>query len=333
MKSSLVSIIVPVFNVKDYVGRCLQSIAEQTYRDFEAILVDDGSTDGSGTVCDEFCRNDSRFRVIHQENAGLGFARNTGLDNARGAYILFVDSDDSLVPETVETAYQYLSSGAVDWVGFGIKRLDNQGTVFFSTENSLSHHAPVETLTSEDIIRRMLDDKILRQDLVNPFEPVWNKMYTREIIGDLRFEFAKILEDVLFNFHIYQRTEKAIFINKDLYQYFYRPGSITSRLNEKSLFLNWSHRMALERTTDPYSKNLFRVFALRKLYRVMATHRAQLIGTDYYASFMDICRPFRRRTVWEYVTSRPIPLFEKALSLTLWHFPRIGRFLFKAAGN
>ena len=333
MKNPLVSIIIPVFNVRDYVCRCLQSVAGQTYRNIEVILVDDGSTDGSGTVCDEFCRNDSRFLVIHQENKGLGFARNTGLDNAHGAFILFVDSDDALVPETVETACRYLSTRGIDWVGFGIKRIDRQGKVLFSTENSLPHHAPVETLTSEDIIRRMSEDRILRQDPVNLFEPVWNKMYSREIIGDLRFEFAKISEDALFNFHVYQRTEKALFVWKDLYLYFYRPGSITSGFCSKSLFLHWSHLMALERTTSPSGNNPYRVFALRKLYRVMATHRAQLIGTDYYSPFIEMCRPFRKLTVWEYVRSRPAPLLEKALSLTIWHFPYLGRILLKAVGN
>ncbi|MBQ6298769.1 MAG: glycosyltransferase family 2 protein [Bacteroidales bacterium] len=326
MNNSLISIIVPVYNVKDYVGRCLESIAAQTYSDIEVIIIDDGSTDGSGAICDEFCQIDNRFCVIHQKNAGLGFARNTGLDKANGEYILFVDSDDSIVPETLETAYRAISSGTVDWVGFGFKRIDTHGNVLCSVEDGVPHHALFEVLTPRYLAKRIMDNK-MTIDRGDPFEPVWNKLYSREIIGDLRFEFAKIAEDVCFNYRVYLRTRKAVFINKDLYQYYYRKTSISSSITKEDVFLNFAHRITLEQYTVPNSKDLFRVAYLRKIYRVMTTHRAGLLGTEYYSSFMEICLPFRKRTVWEYVMSRSIPLLEKVFSLSLWLFPHIGRCL------
>ena len=111
MEDNLISIIVPVYNVEEYLPECLDSIINQTYSNFEAILVDDGSTDASGAICDDYCLKDRRFRVIHQKNAGLGFARNTGLDNAAGMYVQFVDSDDTVLPDMLESALALIRSG------------------------------------------------------------------------------------------------------------------------------------------------------------------------------------------------------------------------------
>ena len=101
----LVSIIVPVYQVKEYVGECVESLRAQTYTNLEILLVDDGSTDGSGEICDEYVRSDNRIRVIHQKNRGLSAARNTGLDQAAGEYVAFVDSDDVVLPDFIETLY------------------------------------------------------------------------------------------------------------------------------------------------------------------------------------------------------------------------------------
>ena len=101
----LVSIIVPVYQVKNYVGECVESLLRQTYTNLEILLVDDGSTDGSGAICDEYARGDNRIRVIHQENQGLSSARNTGLDQAKGEYVAFVDSDDAVRLDYIETLY------------------------------------------------------------------------------------------------------------------------------------------------------------------------------------------------------------------------------------
>ena len=134
MQEELISIIVPVYNAAPYLEECLESIAAQTYTGFECILVDDGSTDSSGAICDDFCRKDSRFRVIHQENSGVGFARNRGLDQARGTYIQFIDSDDVVLPGMLQAAATLIQSGAYDWVSWnaepGSMRKENRLTQF-----------------------------------------------------------------------------------------------------------------------------------------------------------------------------------------------------------
>lgn len=120
--NELVSIIVPVYNTGTYLAPCLESLTSQTHRNLEIILVDDGSTDGSGGVCDDFARRDGRVKVIHQKNSGVSAARNAGLENASGAYLTFVDADDALVPHTVETALRCLQDNDADVVTYGWQR-------------------------------------------------------------------------------------------------------------------------------------------------------------------------------------------------------------------
>ena len=118
----LVSIIIPVYNAGTYLAKCIESLTAQTHRELEIILVDDGSTDGSGAVCDEFARKDDRVRVIHQKNAGVSAARNRGLAVASGAYLTFVDADDGLVPHGLETALRYLRENDADVAVYGWNR-------------------------------------------------------------------------------------------------------------------------------------------------------------------------------------------------------------------
>jgi len=114
MKSELISIIIPVYNVEDYLARCLESILFQSFKDFEVLLIDDGSTDGSGKICDAYAQNDTRIRVIHKVNGGVSSARNVGLNNANGQYISFVDSDDFVHPCFLEFLYNSIKSSKAD---------------------------------------------------------------------------------------------------------------------------------------------------------------------------------------------------------------------------
>ena len=122
-----VSIVVPVYNVKDYLEKCVDSILRQTEREFELLLIDDGSTDGSGELCDTLAERDGRVRVIHQENRGLGGARNTGIEAARGTWLLLVDSDDWIEPEILEKALKAAERENADMVSFGFRSVDLQG--------------------------------------------------------------------------------------------------------------------------------------------------------------------------------------------------------------
>ena len=128
------SIIVPVFNVRNYLSDCIDSIISQSYSDFECILIDDGSTDGSGAICDEYAKKDSRIRVFHKENGGVSSARNIGLDNASGEWIYFVDSDDQILPGGLQTMVDCISDN-VDIVLGGYKRYNESGLVVYEIDD------------------------------------------------------------------------------------------------------------------------------------------------------------------------------------------------------
>lgn len=129
MVNGLVTVVLPIYNVKKYLNRCISSVLNQTYRNIEIILVDDGSTDGCAEICDEWAAKDSRIRVIHKENQGLGMARNTGIDNSTGEFICFFDSDDYIAPETIEKTYSIAKKENADVVLFGMNFVDENGSV------------------------------------------------------------------------------------------------------------------------------------------------------------------------------------------------------------
>ena len=176
----MVSIIVPIYNTERYLSKCLESIRTQTYLDVEVIMVDDGSTDGSKNVANGYAERDNRFRLFSQENAGVSAARNHGLDVAEGDYILFVDSDDWLEPNMIETLVRNMADYCVD---ISCCQYD-RGKMFLGSA--------MEVWNQDKVLREFLIHKQINGSLVN-------KLFTREMIGDIRLdESIKYGEDALF---------------------------------------------------------------------------------------------------------------------------------------
>lgn len=130
MKQGLVSVVLPIYNVEKYLNNCIESVVNQTYRNLEILLIDDGSPDNCPQICEEWADKDARIRVIHKENAGLGMARNTGIEHASGEYICFFDSDDYIAPDTVEKVYNRAVQEQADVVVFGLTYMDENGTPY-----------------------------------------------------------------------------------------------------------------------------------------------------------------------------------------------------------
>lgn len=209
----MISIIVPIYKVEEYLPRCVESILGQTYRDFELILVDDGSPDGCGAICDEYAARDSRVRVIHKENGGLSDARNAGLEIARGEYIAFVDSDDWVSPRYLERLLEGLESTGSDICECGILRTEGESCPEDSVDS-----AP-EVFDAVSALEQLICDGAFHQY-------VWNKLYRREVIGQIRFPKGKTNEDEFWTYQIFGRAKSAAKIDGALYNYFQRPGSI-----------------------------------------------------------------------------------------------------------
>ena len=215
--SDLVSIIVPVYNTGTYLAPCLQSLCDQTCKNLEIILVDDGSTDGSGAVCDEFARRDDRIKVIHQKNAGVSAARNAGLDAASGAYLTFVDADDGLVPEAVETALRYLRENNADVVTYGWQK-------FFSDDGHTEECA--EPFSCTEDIPGVLREILEHYSACGGGYP-WNKLWRKDagVCGfspDLYY-----FEDLEWVIRMLLRIRKFVVCPECLYRYRVHGGSIS----------------------------------------------------------------------------------------------------------
>lgn len=213
----LLSVIIPVYNVEEYLPRCLESVLNQTYSNLEILLVDDGTPDSSGQICDAYAARDSRIRVIHKENGGLSSARNAGLDAATGEYIAFLDSDDWIEPETYETLLSLAKQYDVKLVCGG--RYDvSSGT----GEKTVGLCPPrQEVVTAEEALRRLfLWDNI--------DSAAWDKLYHSSLFRRVRFPLGVICEDVPIQYGIMLDAGRIAMCDKPLYNYYHRPGSITT---------------------------------------------------------------------------------------------------------
>lgn len=217
----LISVIVPVYNVEAYLHRCVQSIVKQTYRNLEILLVDDGSTDRSGQICDELEKTDARLRVIHQKNGGLSAARNRGIEEAHGAYIAFVDSDDSIDADMYRTMLVKLQEQNADMAVCGYsKRLEEENRI---VESGVGLAESV--LQGNDMF-----DLLFREDLSVWMPVAWNKLYRKEIWDNLRYPVGRYHEDEHVIHHLLNRCKTVVTMPDALYVYSIRSGSImTSR--------------------------------------------------------------------------------------------------------
>ena len=208
MVSPLISIIVPVYNVEKYIRRCVDSLINQTYRNLEIILVDDGSPDNSGAICDEYAKLDSRIKVIHKENGGVSSARNVGLDNASGEYIVFLDSDDYMDVDSYSVMYTGLIDKKADIavVGLSQERVDGIFVPKYNVDVT-------EVLDKAQTIAEMLKQVKYTCSLCD-------KLFSSKLIGDTRFdETISHNEDLLFVYQLMKNSEKAVYTSKPMYYY------------------------------------------------------------------------------------------------------------------
>ncbi|MCD8248285.1 MAG: glycosyltransferase [Lachnospiraceae bacterium] len=226
-KEPLISVIVPVYQVEAWLSRCLDSLLVQTYENMEIILVDDGSHDSCPAICDAYADRDNRVHVIHQENRGLSGARNSGIDAATGAYIAFVDSDDYVAPDFIETLYELIQKS-----GCAI------GQCRFARVRG-------EALRSEpNDAYRMFRGECLMEQLYGPeedatyFVVAWNKLYRRELFTEtgIRYPAGRIHEDEATTYRLFHEAGKLAYLDRALYGYFTEnAGSITSVFSRKRL--------------------------------------------------------------------------------------------------
>ena len=214
-----VSVIIPVYNVKPYLKRCVESVLNQSYKNIEIVLVDDGSTDESGKMCDDLSNEDKRIQVFHKANGGLGSARNCGIEHSKGEYILFLDSDDYIEHNTIEEMIKYSD---YDIVCCGFDRVDEETKKIYSKEMMGMSFDKLE----------INDDSINETAFLSPSG--WGKLFKRDLIGTTRFSSnKKSIEDTLFYLEIIPKTKRIKYIKKILWHYMVRKNSLIMGLTDE----------------------------------------------------------------------------------------------------
>lgn len=213
-----ISIIVPVYKVEKYLDRCVRSILNQTFRDFECILVDDGSPDRSGAMCDEWAKRDARIRVVHKENGGASSARNSGLDVAEGRYIAFIDSDDWVHKEMLAILYRLIVREKVR-MAFGRMKIVNREN-FLHKENKKINY---KIMTKKDLL-----DRFFRIHGEPSVYGIWGGLYTADFFEKYRFIEGRMNEDIETWYQLCKYCDRAVYTDFVLYYYYRNGNSVTN---------------------------------------------------------------------------------------------------------
>lgn len=224
---SNISIIVPVYNVEKYLERCIESILNQTFTGFELILVDDGSTDLSGDICDKYSKKDKRIKVIHKQNGGLSSARNAGLEIASGDYIAFIDSDDFVAKEYIFLLYENLieNNADISICGYRIVREDD---ILVKDSATLTNN--ISILNSHQSLLNLYNEKR------SNFIVAWSKLFKKNLFDSIRFPYGKINEDSFVLYKLFLKSIKITYNESKLYYYQVREDSIMHKKVSRKSF-------------------------------------------------------------------------------------------------
>lgn len=218
----LISIIIPIYKVELYIDKCIESILNQTWKNIEVILVDDGSPDKCGQICDEYAKKDTRIKVIHKENGGLSDARNAGVEVATGNYIGFIDSDDWIDENFYEQLIDKIKKTGVDIVAAGVKKVWEDGKMEVMTP-----YQEIQ-LSNQEAMKAIIEESFLKQ-------PVWYKLY-RADVARVKFKRGVLHEDNYWSYQVIAKANKVVAMPEPYYYYLQRSNSImSSQYSEKRL--------------------------------------------------------------------------------------------------
>ena len=229
LMNDLVSIIIPVYNVEKHLDRCVESVVNQTYKNLEIILVDDGSPDNCPQMCDEWANKDTRIRVIHKENGGLSSARNAGLDIMNGKYVYFIDSDDYISDKTIELLYNGMNENNADMVFARFVRFYDDNFLYPYVSNEI-------VLFNENSFWKSYYEMIIKEDVTVDMIISCNKLIKSSVFNELRFEIGKYHEDEFIIHLLINKCKNIVFIDSILYYYYQNPTSIMYTNDNRKVF-------------------------------------------------------------------------------------------------
>lgn len=306
--SELISVIVPVYNVEAYLDKCILSVVQQSYADLEIILVDDGATDSSGEICDDWAERDSRIKVIHKENGGLSDARNAGIEIASGCWFSFIDSDDYITPDAIEQLHTAAAANGCQMAVCNIIRIFDDG-------ETQPFYQPTAKLT-------VLQGAARFDTLCQP--SVCNKLFRRELFNGVRFPKGKYYEDT-FVYHILaHRADKIALTGHDGYFYLSRWDSILGQSTYTDRYFDMveavHHRVSylLEKQIPKYSME-----ACLSLYAVVSNAEKNLIQTSVNAKKFEKMREWYVEAYTHLISRSDVNLKQKLRLILLRYAPKL----------
>jgi len=262
----LISVIIPVYNVEKLISRCVDSVLNQTYQNFEIILVDDGSPDNCPQLCDEYAKKDARILVLHKQNGGLSSARNAGIEAAKGEYITFIDSDDYINDDYLQTLYTAISEDNTSLAIGSHRAVYDNGTVIDRSNGKR------DVLSSKQALEAMLYD-----DGVDV--SAWAKLYKRELFSDIRYPEGRLYEDAATTYKLIDKAARVSLDSKIIYNYMIRSTSIAAgTFTPKKMDLITSTKEMCDFVTNKYPE--LEKAAFRRLVYAYLSTLSQLAQSD-----------------------------------------------------
>lgn len=254
----LISIVIPIYNVEKYLRNCIETVINQTYKNIEIILIDDESPDNCGKICDEYKKKDSRIIVIHQKNGGLSDARNKGINKSKGEYITFIDSDDYITFDYIETLYNTISKNNADIaIGGHYIKYEKGGE---TTKYDIQEYEG----TPEVILDKLLYDEL---DV-----SAWAKLFRKELFNEIKFPVNRLYEDSATTYKLVDKSNIIAVNTKPIYYYIVKPNSITNcNFNKKKLDLIVSTREMVTYISSKYPQ-LIAGCNRRMMYAYLSTY-------------------------------------------------------------
>lgn len=284
--NELISIIVPVYNVEKYLEKCVDSIINQTYKNLEIILVDDGATDSSGKLCDELAKIDNRIKVYHKENGGLSDARNYGVEKSTGEYIGFVDSDDYIDAEMYEKLYEAIKKENVDVVECNLKIIYPDRVELFTEQKYYNVYTKQEYLEEYLKIEKIFGSACVR-------------LIKSDIAKKLKFPVGKLYEDTYYAYDLIEKVDRYVIMNNPYYNYLMRENSITNTKFNPRIFDLIEIVEKFRKTTYENYPGLKEAADCRKMYAYFSVLNSILLEENYRDNeyYSEILSYFKRNYI------------------------------------
>ncbi|WP_052343510.1 glycosyltransferase family 2 protein [Bacillus massiliigorillae] len=315
-----ISVIIPVYNVAMYLSKCIDSVINQTYKNLEIVLVEDGSSDDSGEICDYYALQDSRIKVIHKDNGGLSDARNIGLDLATGDYISFIDSDDYIHQTFYDVLVNLITINNADIAQCDFLKIyeDNNCHNIWGSKQNNENSCEITILNNIAALNNLYHQNCVSNVVV------WNKIYKRNLFSDIRFPKGKIHEDEFTTYKLLYKSTKVVITSNRLYYYLQRPNSIMGReFNTKRLDVleAYSAQISFYETNNLFELKIYAIEKLEGLLREFMIEVLKSNIEDKEQTFLYLVY-YYRNAYHLFINYMDVSIIKKFL-MELFHFSPI----------